>query len=411
MAFFQVKVVNKSGKIEEFNKEYPNISALKNDLAQKGLLLVEVKEKKKQKQVISKFINRLRSLAASGNLGDEDVYNLFFELGIILKAGVPVMKAFHMIIEETGKESIRKFLEQILFKLKEGRNFSDILEETKGVYDFKPYIPVIRMGEKTGQLGESFLNIASSIENWIKIRSEITNAMIYPVVLLGTSMMAVYVMLVYVIPKFQAVVKGFKVVLPFHTRMLFTFSNFLNNNQDLVLVGGVALMLGLLILGRQPSVKEFFHGLLYRMPVIKTFKFSSENLHFLHSFSNLLSGGVPILTSLDLSLESFTSPRIREKLKRSVQSLRKGDPLANALKETDIFPEIVPNMVRVGEESGTLPEVLKELYHFMSERFLKKIKKYMNLMEPLIIVFVAVFIGMIIMTILPIIINISDVNF
>jgi type II secretory pathway component PulF len=127
--------------------------------------------------------------------------------------------------------------------------------------------------------------------------------------------------------------------------------------------------------------------------------------------SNLLSGGVPILASLDLALESFSSVPVKNKLKNASLSLRKGETLANALKETGIFPEIVPNMIRVGEESGTLPEVLKELYNFMSERFLKKTRRYMNLLEPLIILFVALFIGMLIMTILPIILNLSDIKF
>ena len=117
------------------------------------------------------------------------------------------------------------------------------------------------------------------------------------------------------------------------------------------------------------------------------------------------------MISLNLALESFTSTEIKNKLKHVALSLRKGDSLANALKEADIFPQIIPNMILVGEESGTLPEVLNELYNFMSERFLKKTKKYMNLLEPLIILFVALFIGMLILTILPIIVNLSDINF
>jgi type II secretory pathway component PulF len=166
-----------------------------------------------------------------------------------------------------------------------------------------------------------------------------------------------------------------------------------------------------LILGKRPKVKQFFKDLLNRLPVIRGIIFSTENLRFLHSFSNLLSGGVPVLTALSLALESFTSTRVKSKLEHAALSLRKGESLAGALKEADIFPEIVPNMIRVGEESGTLPEVLNELYNFMSERFLKKTRKYMNLLEPLIIVFTALFIGLLISTILPIILNISDVKF
>lgn len=413
MPLYHVKTINKSGRMEEFTREYADLGALQNDISRNGLLLVEAKEKKQRKQQLFQEIQRLRNRLSSGTVRDEDIYNLFYELGVILKAGVPVMRALRMIIDETGKEVMKKFLESVLFDLKEGRNFSDILEGDAAakIYHFGAYIPIIRMGEKTGQLGECFLNIASNLEKSMKIKSEITNAMIYPMVLFGTSLMALYVMLVYVIPRFESIVTGFKVVLPFHTRVLFSVSSFLNAHQDVVIIAFILLLTVLLYLSRKPEVKLFFNTLLNKLPVIRAIKFSSENLHFLHSLSNLLSGGVPILASLDLALESFSSVPVKNKLKNASLALRKGETLANALKETGLFPEVVPNMIRVGEESGTLPEVLKELYNFMSERFLKKTKRYMNLLEPMIILFVALFIGMLIMTILPIILNLSDIKF
>lgn len=240
--------------------------------------------------------------------------------------------------------------------------------------------------------------------------SEITNAMIYPIILMGTGVVAIYIMLIYVIPRFETIVKSFDVVLPFHTRILFAVSIFLNGNQDIVLAGFIILMLVILILGRNPKFKQIGHNIFNKVPIVKNIKFSNENLSFLSTLSNLLTGGVPILTALGLAADNFSSPKVRDKLKHVSLSLRKGDSLATALKEADIFPEIIPNMIRVGEESGTLPEVLNELHGFMSQRFLKKTKKYMNLLEPLVIVFIALFIGLLIMSIIPIIMNISDVN-
>ena len=411
MAVYNVKIINKSGQIEEFNREYTDIGALKNDVRQNGYLLVDFKEKKKRKNLFTEVTKRWGNLLSSKTISEEDVYNLFYEMGIILRGGVPIMRAFRMIIDETRKDALKKFLEEILFHLKEGGNFSDILEKKTGYFNFAPFIPVIRRGEKTGQLGESFLNISAAIEKQMQIKSEITNALIYPLILVGTGLVAIYVMLVYVIPRFEDIVRSFKVVLPFHTRVLFKLSIFLNNHQDIVIAGMIILLSVLLVMGRTPRFRKFFNNLFNRIPVIKNIKFASDNLHFLSTLSNLLSGGVPILAALNLSAESFTSPVIRGKLKHVSLSLRKGDSLATALKEAEIFPDIVPNMIRVGEESGTLPEVLDELHNFMSQRYLKKVKKYMNLLEPLVIVFIALFVGLLIMTIIPIIVNISDINF
>jgi type II secretory pathway component PulF len=411
MPLYNVKIINKAGQIEEYNKEYPDIGILKNDVRQHGHMLVEFKEKKKRTNVIISAFQRFHQSLSSRTAADEDIYNLFYEMGIILRANVPIMRAFRMIIDETRKEVLKKFIEDVLFQLKEGGNFSDILEKKLGFYNFAPYIPIIRRGEKTGQLGESFLNIASSIEKRIQIRNEITSALVYPLILVGTGLVAVYVMLVYVIPRFEQIVKSFKVVLPAHTRVLFALSVFLNNHQDVVIAGLIILLLALLVLARNPKFKQYGNRILHRLPIIRSIKFSSENLQFLSTLSNLLSGGVPILSAVDLSAQCFTGGEARDKLKQVSMSLRKGESLANALKEADIFPDIIPNMVRVGEESGTLSEVLNELHHFMSQRFLAKTKKYMNLLEPLVIIFIALFIGLLIMSIIPIIMNISDISF
>ncbi len=411
MPLYNVKIINKTGQIEEYHKEYPDIGTLQSDVRQNGHLLVEWKEKKKKPNVLTGGLQRLQKVLSSRAVTDEDIYNLFYEVGIILRASVPIMRALRMIIDETRKEVLKKFIEEVLFQLKEGGNFSDILEKKLGLYNFAPYIPIIRRGEKTGQLGESFLNISSSIEKRIRIRNEITGALIYPLILVGTGMVAVYVMMVYVIPRFEAIIKSFKVLLPFHTQVLFAVSVFLNNHQEIVIAALIVLLVALLIMARSPRYKKYIHRVLNKIPIVKNIKFSSENLQFLSTLSNLLTGGVPILAAVNLSSECFTSGEVRGKLKQVALSLRKGDSLAGALKDADIFPDIIPNMIRVGEESGTLPEVLNELHSFMSQRYLTKTKKYMNLLEPLVIIFIALFIGLLIMSIIPIIMNISDINF
>lgn len=156
MPIFSLKIIDKSGKIQEYNKEYSDIGTLKNDVRQNGHLLVEFKEKKKRQNPLAGLIQNARAQLESRSISDEDVYNLFYEIGIILKAGVPVMRALRMIADEIPKQTLKKFLEDIFFKLKEGGNFSDILEKKIHLYNFTPYIPIIRRGEKTGQLGESF---------------------------------------------------------------------------------------------------------------------------------------------------------------------------------------------------------------------------------------------------------------
>ncbi len=413
MGMYRLKILNKSGEIEEIAREYQDVVALQADVRQQGFILMEYKEKSADKLQISKAVDWVKNLAGARRVNDEDIYNFFYEMGIVLNSGVPFTKGVRMIIGETSKVSLRTFLEHSLFQLKEGKSFSDILhmEGSKNFYDFGPLIPIIKMGEKTGRLGESFLKIADNLERWIRIRSEITNALVYPVLLIGTSLLAVYIMLVFVIPRFQDIVESFKVVLPLHTKLLFKLSIFLNANQELIMISLILSLLAVLMLGRHPKFRRRLSALPYKIPFVKNIKFASENIRFLNSLASLLSGGVPILNSMTLASESFTSAAIRRKLSHVTLALRKGQLLADAIKEAALFPEIIPNMIRVGEESGNLANVLNELYTLMSQRFLKKLKRFMNLLEPLVIMFIAVFIGLLIMSILPIIMNLSDINF
>lgn len=411
MGIYQVKVIDKDGNIREFSKEYGDIGRMQEDLRQNGQLLVEYKEKRKKRGGVRELIHRLPVQLQSRRVSDEDIYNLFYQLGIILKADVPLVQALRMMIDETNKTVLKVLIQDILFRLKEGGNFSDILESKSKLYPFTPYIPIIRSGEKTGMLGESFLTIAGSIDKRMQLRNEITNAMIYPLILVGTGLMAVYVMLVYVIPRFEPIVKSFKVVLPFHTRVLFRLSLFLNNNQDILIVGMIVLLLLLLLMGREQRFRVYINEIFNRMPVVRGIKFTSETLQFLNTLSNLLRGGVPILVAMELGSQSFTSRQVRKQMGQVAISLRKGESLAASLKETGIFPGIIPDMIRVGEESGRLVEVLEQLYHFLSQKFLKRTRKYMNLLEPLVIIFIALFVGLLIMSIIPILMNISDVKF
>ena len=183
MPFYTLKILNKNGEIKEICKDYIDINALKNDIRQNSNVLINFKEKKDNKRYLLRLLNSIRCLFSSKTIKDEDIYNLFYELGIILKSGVPVMRAIKIISGEINKEVLKKFLEQAIFKLKGGKSFSDILDEGKKFYNFKGFIPIIKMGEKTGNLGESFLQISLNLERWIKIKNEIVNALIYPFLL------------------------------------------------------------------------------------------------------------------------------------------------------------------------------------------------------------------------------------
>lgn len=410
MPNYSVKALNKAGEIQEFKKHYPTEEAMKAEVVEKGLMLMSFKEARAHGNILGKPLKVVKKFFASNKISDNDVVNLFYELGIMLRAGVPILSAVKMTMEGIEKTSMQKFLEDVSFKLKEGKTFSGILTDHQEIYDFKPITPIIQMGEKTGKLSESFLKISNNIERWVKIKSEIVSALIYPIILLVTSLVAIYIILTYVIPKFEDIITGFKVALPWYTNFLFKFSIFFTKYEVEIIGVMVFLLFVLLMLLRNDKSRKKINDFFHKIPFVRNIRFTAESIKFLNALSDLLYGGVPILLSLNLASENFTYQKIRDKLRDVADTVKKGGLLGTALKDAELFPEIVPNMIRVGEESGSLPEVLNELSNFMSEKFLKKIKRFMSLLEPFIIIFIAFFIGFLVLSILPIVMNLGDLN-
>jgi type IV pilus assembly protein PilC len=411
MPIYRIKILTEKGEIQEYKKNFNTVEELKDHAAKEGNILVDYSLKQGREHPFFKIVSSWKKKFHTGRISDDDIYNFFYELGKMLKAGIPILEAVKMIGSEIRKEALRKLLKDITSRLKEGESFSGILSRHSTLYKFKPIIPVIQMGEKTGKLWKSFLEIATNLESWMKIRNEIINALIYPIILLTTSFIAIYIILTYVIPRFGDIMKNFGAALPIHTRILFDFSVFLNNNKDLIIALLIIFLIIFLFLLKNEKIKGFINDSIYKIPGIRKIKISAETIKFLNSLSNLLAGGVPILLSLDLAFENFGCSETRKELKKVSDRVKKGDRLADSLKDTEIFPDIVTNFVKVGEASGTLPEVLHELYILMSEKFLKKAKRYMNWLEPLIIIFLALFVGFIVITIIPIILSLGDANF
>lgn len=174
---------------------------------------------------------------------------------------------------------------------------------------------------------------------------------------------------------------------------------------------GLILLCGLLLVGlRLRGTREKLTSLAGRFPGVRKIRFAAENLRFVSALSHLLAGRIPILSALELAGEMFTGPEMERRMGEAVTDLKRGRRLADALESTGAFPAMQINMIRVGEESGALEQVTAELSQLLSRRFSRRLRTAMAFLEPLVILLIAGFVALLVLSILPVIMDLGELG-
>ena len=410
MTRFRVRWVDRAGEIHSRAREAESAATLELEYETRGERILDIRPVRFRGLGFRNRVKNRFNLTLTSRLTHREVHQLFYELGVILTAGVPILVAVGMLRREPHRIAVGKFLTDLESGLKQGGSLSDLLVKRESEYDFVRIVPILRMGERTGRLGESCRTVARNLDQWLRIQAEISSSLIYPAILAVTGLAAVYMLMVYVIPRFNDVIAGFQVTLPWYARWLFRCSAVLSAHHDLMIGSLILLLTAILFLLRRPGFRDQGRQFVYRLPVIRNIRFAAENVRFVSALSHLLEGGVPILSTVELAAGNFTDRSTRDHLSQVIDDLKRGRRLGESMEDTGAFPPVMTNMIRVGEESGTLARVSAELRDLLNRRFLLRMRRIMGLLEPLIILMVAGFVALLVLSVLPIITNLGAAN-
>ncbi|MEN2985834.1 MAG: type II secretion system F family protein, partial [Thermodesulfovibrionaceae bacterium] len=268
-------------------------------------------------------------------------------------------------------------------------------------------ISMIKIGEKTGNLKEAFANIANYISFNIKFKEEIKNAMIYPVFLIVASFIALLGIFKIIIPRFYSVfAEGFE-NLPFLSKTLYSISSSINLKNLFLLTVGVGLLV-ITVRNRLIYLKilDFF----IFFPFFKRFFFELELSRFCYTMSSMLKSGVEFINALNYSAEIIKSENIKKAIKQTIPLIKEGKSISKVFSEIDFLPSIFKGTIKVGEESGRLVDMFFELYQYFDERFKNSIKRFLNILEPMIITFMGIIIGLIVLSLILTIMSVSNIR-
>jgi len=313
------------------------------------------------------------------------------ELLALVKAGLPILQSFDIMLERQKDARFHQVLADIREKVKSGVSLSDAFAGYGPA--FPPiYATSLRAGERSGDLEgvlKRFLRYQKIIVN---LRKRVIGALIYPTVLIILSASMVFVMLTKVIPKFAEFYQGFGAELPWFTTFMINFATALNNNLIFVVVGLIA---AIFFFRRWASTtgRVLWDSFKLRIPLVGGILHRFAIMQFTQSLGTLLSGGTPMVPSIEIASQSVTNADISQRISGIVQNVREGEPLWRSLESTGAISDLAVEMIKVGESTGALTEMLANVSEFYDEEIEARLSRVVAAIEPLILVFMGIVIA------------------
>jgi general secretion pathway protein F len=317
-------------------------------------------------------------------------------------------KAFELLIEATTKESLREILSTVLSDIKSGKGVAQSFDNTGR---FNPlFISMIHISEEVGELQTAFENIAQYLKFPIQFKAEIRNTMTYPVFLIVASIVTFLVIFQFIVPRFFSIFGADQSQLPLPAKMLYALSGWLN----FYTLGIIALIVAVVFVARKlyPTRVKLpnIYNSLARLPGIRNLILDLELSRFSFSMYAVLKSGVEFIKALKLSASLIQNDYYRGPIASLVGQIKEGRKIADVFTQVHFLPQIVPNMLRVGEESGNLKEMFFELYQIFDERFKNGIKRVLVLVEPMIIIVMGLIVGFIVITLILTVMSVSSIK-
>jgi type IV pilus assembly protein PilC len=322
----------------------------------------------------------------------EDLMHLSRQLAAFIRAGLPIIDAVHTIADEAENSSVRKMMHDLEDGLRGGERFSDCLDRHPKIFpDF--YRGIVRSAELTGQLDTVLSRLAIYLERDLEARRKIKSATIYPAVIAVMSVITVIVLAAFVLPKFKVFFSSLDAKLPLPTRMLLAITDFLTQWWWALAVGFVALVLIVVGLLQTEGGKRGRDRLVLAVPVLgSTIQFALVE-RFCRILASMVTAGVALPEALRVATESLHNRIYISALSHVGEAMLEGEGLAAPLAKTGLFPNTAAQMLRVGEETGSLDTQLEVTAQYYEGELDYKIKKLTALFEPFVIIVMGIVVG------------------
>ncbi|NLI34519.1 MAG: type II secretion system F family protein [Deltaproteobacteria bacterium] len=341
---------------------------------------------------------------------EEHIIRFFYDLSDLFFAGLPVDRSLALISSNHSHRVFQRVVQDLLEEVQAGSDLSGAIGKYRDVFgDLSDHM--VRAGEASGTLGPILKRLAQYLEQRRSFKQTLVSSMIYPLILLSVSGISMIILLIYVIPKFARIFEDLHQEVPFLTQILLNLGTFLKEYGWMIPILLAVFYWGGRMLYREPKVRSAVDRLFIRLPLTSYLILHSELTRFCRTLGTMLESGVPLLRALTLGEEVLMNTALRDALTPLHREIKIGHSMSNFFRSSGIFPGRMGTMLRIAEEQGNLGEGLIGLGDYFEKELQRSLQRLLTLMEPMIIIFTALAIGIMVISMFSAIFGINEIQF
>jgi len=358
-------------------------STLRRELESQDLLLLDVHNS-------SAFLRQIgRALRFKKAVSSREF--LFFnqELRALVRAGLPIVPSLDILLERRKNRVFRRTLIDVRDRVKSGEALSDAFAAQGDMFP-KLYAASLASGERSGELASVLERFVAYTRKLLAVRRKVVSALVYPLILVTLSIVLIGLMVFFIIPAFKEFLDDFGTEMPLITKMLVGFSMACRNHWEIILIATVAGVVGTLTYSKSAAGRVTLDRLQLKIPLIGSVAQNYAQNRFTRTLGTLQAGGIPLVTSLDLAARAVGNAVFETALLGVAERVREGGSLWESLDDTGLMSDLTIQMIKVGESTGALDEMLQNASDFTDEEIDAKLTRLVTMIEPMMLVFMAI---------------------
>jgi general secretion pathway protein F len=400
MPRYSYRAVTAAGDVSSGELEAANESEIVDRLRDQGLMPMQIAQSLGVAAPGAAVARPPRqSLFAPRRVTPDNVLGITRELATLLRAGLTLDRALELLISLATSLPVAVMLQGIRDEVRGGKALSQALDARRDVFS-RFYVNIVRAGEAGGALGTVLARLAETMERNKELRDSVRSALIYPTILIFVAVASIMILLIYVVPQFQSTFAQAGKALPIPTQVVIAVGTFLRNWWWALIPGAALAALWFRRRGRVPAIRRVRDARLLRMPLLGDLIAKVEIARFARTLSTLLANGVTLLAGLAIVKETMGNVVLSTGFDGVIAKLREGKGFGRPMAETGLYPRLATQMILVGEESGRLEEMLSRVADVYDREVATAVKRFLAVLEPVLILGLAVMVGGIVFSIL-----------
>ena len=404
MARFSFQAKSLTGKKVSGYIESSDVNTAKTDLRSKQLITLHIAPAPE----VEKTSLSLSSPLFQKPVKPKELQIFTKQFAVLLDAGVPVVQSLESMVSGGTNPTLNKALDQIVGNLKGGKKLSESMSQHSHIFNYL-YLNLIRVGEESGNLKQVLTLLAGYIEKSTKLRKKVIGALIYPAVVSFVSILIVGLIITFVIPEFQKFFSASNKELPAITQFTIDLSHFFQSYWLLFFGGLILTPISFYILYGMDTGKKLIDRIMIGLPAFGNVILKADLARFSRNLATLLNSGVRIIKAIEISIGAITNDTVQNSFSQVTEAILRGRSLVEPLRNSKYIPNMVLQMIDIGEKTGSLDNMMSKIADFYEDEVEVAVDIMTQLLNPLLIVMLAIIIGFIVISITLPLFNIADI--